>query len=509
MLNSNPSSSRRIHSTDLSKSGPIVNLDNDTLWYIFSLNANMELHFKQPEDMVPALLTLRYASQVCSNWRELAIGSPSLWSRVLDVNLLSQEGADWRNEVIRRTGTALLHVRASNGISSWPLAFYSLEWLLKAQWSRIRSLVLALEDLNYYTNKKIWIRLFERPAPSLEIFKFLGRDKPGFVDARNFVLFSNTASSLRTLSVAHMKLDLNKFKTPNLCHLVIHSPVSVLDLLNALSHMQVLESLETGSHKPFIPIQDTHNPLPVATVPRLTRIKFDNIVDCEEVSLSVLAHIIPARGCILKLFATYQQETPGDHADTILSTYLTYYTAFIPVTDLELNLYGNLIFFEAGNPSKGFSFGLDSDIGDFPQHFASILLSAFSTIGLTTIKTLTLNVSAKEAHPRKLTHILEFILALVSVEEFKSNFSTLNLLHDVLLSSEAVVFPRLKAMYLKWIYGPNPLSRVADLVKRRIELGVPPETLTIEVGPSASVQVETLRNVCAVAGIDVQVVTTT
>ncbi|KDR84543.1 hypothetical protein GALMADRAFT_133817 [Galerina marginata CBS 339.88] len=509
MLDSNPPSSC-VHPTN--HSGPNVNLGNDILWYIFSLNANMDLHFEQPEDTVPALLTLRYTSQVCSSWRELAIGSPSLWSRIIDVNLLSQTGAKWRNEVIRRTGTALLDVKASNCISSWPLAFDSLEWLLKAHWSRIRSLVLGLDDLDFYTDEERWIRLFERPAPSLEIFKFLGRDRPEFVTAPSFVLFSNTAPALRTLYAAHMRLNFNAFRTPNLCHLVIHSPVSTLDLLNALSQLHVLESLETWGPQPFIPAQDAQDPLPLATLPQLTQIKFESIFDCADLSLSVLAHIMPAKGCILNFLATYQEETPGASTSTILSTYLTHYIAFKPITNIELTLYGDFILLEASKASsKAFSFGLNnkSDMGEFSKHIVSILLSAFSTAGLTTTRTLTLNFSAKEAHSQKFTDILGFIRRLVSVEELKCNFSTLNFLHDVLLSPEAVVLPKLKAMYLKRINGLYPLSKVADLIKGRIGLGVPPETLIIEVDRSASVEVETLRNACAAVGVNVEVIITT
>ncbi|KDR84555.1 hypothetical protein GALMADRAFT_237461 [Galerina marginata CBS 339.88] len=500
MLDSNPPSFR-IHLTD--HSGPIVNLDNDTLWYIFSLSANMELHFEQPEDTVPALLTLRYISQICSSWRELAIESPSLWSRVLDVNLLSQEGADWRNEVIRRTGTALLDVKAQNYDPSLPLALNSLEWLLNAHWSRIRSLVLALDNLNFSPDEEPWFRLFGRPAPSLEIFIFLGE----FFTPPTFVLFSNTAPALRSLSAAHMRLNLTTFRTPKLCHLVIHSPVSTLDLLNALSQMPVLESLETDSHQPFIPVQVAQNPLPVATLPRLTQIKFE-VVDCADVSLSVLAHIIPAKGCLLHFFATYQEETPGDHTGTILSTYLKHYsTGFSPITNLKLAFYEKLIIFNLVKPSaKGFSFGLNSDAGNFSEHIISVLFSAVSTIGLITIKTLTLNHSIKDAYSKRFT---EFIFALVSVEELRiSNFS-LNLLHTRLLSSKVVAFPRLKAIYLDSVYGLDQLSEVAELVNGRMELGVPLKTLTLsmEVGLSTSGhdEIQTFRN--AVVGVNVIITT--
>ncbi|KDR84541.1 hypothetical protein GALMADRAFT_151399 [Galerina marginata CBS 339.88] len=500
MLDSKPPSSC-VYPTN--HSGPIVNLDNDTLWYIFSLNANMELHFGQPEDTVPALRTLRYISQVCSNWRQLAVGSPSLWSRILDVNLLSQ-GADWRNEVIRRTGTALLDVKAQNYDPSLPLALNSLEWLLNAHWSRIRSLVLALDHLHFSPDEEPWFRLFERPAPSMEIFIFLGE----FVTPPTFVLFSNTAPSLRRLSAAHMRLNLTTFRTPKLCHLVIHSPVSTLDLLNALNQMPVLESLETGSLEPFIPVQDAQYPLPVATLPRLRQIKFE-VLDCADVTLSVLAHILPAKGCVLGFFAIYQQEIPGDHGDigTILSTYLKHYTAFSPITDLQLTFHSKLIIFKAGKrSSKAFSFGLHSDSGDLSAPIISLLLSTFSTIGLATLKTLTLNHSIKDAHAKSFT---EFILALVSVEELKSSIFPLIPLHDVLLLSNAVALPRLKAIHLDCTYGLDQLSRIAELVHGRMELGVPLETLTLEVRSSTSAdeEIQTFRN--AVGDVNIQIIITT
>ncbi|KDR81100.1 hypothetical protein GALMADRAFT_136154 [Galerina marginata CBS 339.88] len=134
------------HTVTGSQLHAILNLNNDVLWYIFSVNAEMK---QSPEGQTPALLTLRQTSQVCSHWRELSISSSSLWARVLNLNFLSQTRPDWREEVTRRAGTAALYIQASNldfyQHRQWQLRWGVLRQLLNDHWARDRSLDVNVE----------------------------------------------------------------------------------------------------------------------------------------------------------------------------------------------------------------------------------------------------------------------------------------------------------------------------------------------------------------------------
>jgi len=64
-----------------------VQLSRDLLWYIFSVNAEMQPLEPESRD-IPAINTLRHTSQVCSTWRDIVLDTKSLWGRVIDFNCL-------------------------------------------------------------------------------------------------------------------------------------------------------------------------------------------------------------------------------------------------------------------------------------------------------------------------------------------------------------------------------------------------------------------------------------
>ncbi|KAF4618870.1 hypothetical protein D9613_009651 [Agrocybe pediades] len=89
-------------------------ISDDLLWQIFTSFSLRYYHFNLVEYYLrredKCLVTLRRVSQVCSAWRSLVLSSPSLWANALDFRSLSQEGDNWRNEVVRRTGAAPLSI---------------------------------------------------------------------------------------------------------------------------------------------------------------------------------------------------------------------------------------------------------------------------------------------------------------------------------------------------------------------------------------------------------------
>ncbi|KDR81092.1 hypothetical protein GALMADRAFT_136148 [Galerina marginata CBS 339.88] len=260
--------STRTHTDD--HSDPILNRDNDVLWYIFSINADME---QNTEDETPALLTLWYTSQVCWRWREIAITSPKMWARILNLNLLSQTGTNWKEVVIRRTGTALLYVRTFSKIyrPQWQLKEGFLGEFLNDHWYRIRSLDLNLYKRGFLSDEETWRRLFERQAPSLEILKMKFPSPRINTPSFGITLTSNIAPVLHTLSVEYTGLNFGTLRTSTLRYLVIGSPVPALILLGALRHMPLLEGLRVSSRELRHLPQGMHAQNPPPIVRKLIR----------------------------------------------------------------------------------------------------------------------------------------------------------------------------------------------------------------------------------------------
>ncbi len=89
----------------LSHNSPIQSLDFDLLWYIVSMNANM---FNDDRALETTLAT----SHVCSGWRAFMLCMPSIWAHLIDLDNLHWRTAEFRREMIRRSGAVFLWVKA-------------------------------------------------------------------------------------------------------------------------------------------------------------------------------------------------------------------------------------------------------------------------------------------------------------------------------------------------------------------------------------------------------------
>ncbi|KDR67448.1 hypothetical protein GALMADRAFT_1086653 [Galerina marginata CBS 339.88] len=209
-------------------SPPIAKLDNNILWYIFYLNAEMESW--TTERMNPALLTLRYTSHVCRDWRSLVVESPSLWAGALNFNFLSQKRDEWRKEVVRRTGTAPLRIKSrGNHTALWAIDEFFRDFL-KDNWNRLDNVDVFFGRECRVAVPGRWAILFHNPpAPSLRSFRFKWQTRPEEFYSPDFSLFMNTATSLRELSVLNMNLDLTALSVPNLRRLEITAACKTVD----------------------------------------------------------------------------------------------------------------------------------------------------------------------------------------------------------------------------------------------------------------------------------------
>jgi hypothetical protein len=154
---------------------PVFKLDRDVLWHIFSISADSSKsrssvpswHPPSDPQFSPLAIT-RQLSQVCKFWRRIVLESPSIWGKCLDLDLLHQQDDRWRREVLRRTGTALLIVRARLPLVYDPrvgLKKFFID-IISDHWARIRVLDVVIGSSDILQSPKVQGAL-RCPAPRL------------------------------------------------------------------------------------------------------------------------------------------------------------------------------------------------------------------------------------------------------------------------------------------------------------------------------------------------------
>ncbi|KAF9552561.1 hypothetical protein CPC08DRAFT_714515, partial [Agrocybe pediades] len=112
-----------------------------------------------------ALTSTRRSSQVCSHWRQVLLQSPSIWGRVIDLDLFQwQRTGHWMEEVFRRTAESPLHIK---GDPRRHKVDYLVD-LLDIAWDRV-----CVLHVHVAVDKQQFDRISEivsRPARSLQNF---------------------------------------------------------------------------------------------------------------------------------------------------------------------------------------------------------------------------------------------------------------------------------------------------------------------------------------------------
>lgn len=288
---------------------PIHTLGYDILWTIFWTNAN--IHWTRPPmnikemklfDGPRALDVLRYSSQVCRQWREIILGSPSLWGMAIELDLLIDgEGEYWVNEVMRRAAQSTLYISGwFDGIQHGPRTFFAS--LLNENWERIRRLDVGILRAQYL-NSGTWNGLF-RPSAELEIIRiqveqaeeWYPRLRPD--DEDHPPVFADTAPSLYEFSVHEVPAKWFSLQAPwlsQLHSLVLSTPFgfNATDVLIALARIPALEHLVLKNALP--PIKEQ---LKSVSLPNLRSL---NISKDFTTSLFLLKWITPGVGSTLIL----------------------------------------------------------------------------------------------------------------------------------------------------------------------------------------------------------------
>jgi hypothetical protein len=268
---------------------PISKLDRYILWKIFSINAEVDPYDgQQPFGIHLFPLTNTFScSQVCSFWRTVILESPSIWGNCFDLEILWYNHDDWRRELLRRTGNALLVVRDRHPIMQYPpddMIKFTID-LISDHWERIKVLNISVaEEIVRDTRVQ---NAFRRPARNLQVFAIrderLYSTSPAFNFPRNDQLFANDAPLLYHFSINNALFSSSTLipipsilRTGQLRNLTLKQPLVIpaLDLLSTCAQMPLLEKLSMEVvNLTFEDPQDHHRPAPALQPISLPRLK--------------------------------------------------------------------------------------------------------------------------------------------------------------------------------------------------------------------------------------------
>ncbi|KDR71294.1 hypothetical protein GALMADRAFT_797919 [Galerina marginata CBS 339.88] len=285
--------------THTNSTSPISRLDDDVLLRIFKNNADMDqkLKFKEPH----GLDVTRHTSQVCPQWRQLIVGSPSTWAGMIDLHFFgSQKSDDWRDEVMKRTRQAPLSVKGHADPKNSKSVKLFFRHLLTDHWSRIREFEVWIfpDEFDSQLANIFW----ETPAPRLERFSFLYFSHAGIGPSfqhvgRGRTLFADQAPSLRSFNCRMLGFGHRAAWVSHLQKITLSSALSVADVLDVLSHAPRLQELiiTREVEAPETPSTCTNNQI---RLPNLQRIQ---ISDSLRNSITFLERIVPSSTCELSL----------------------------------------------------------------------------------------------------------------------------------------------------------------------------------------------------------------
>ncbi|KJA17806.1 hypothetical protein HYPSUDRAFT_45988 [Hypholoma sublateritium FD-334 SS-4] len=261
----------------------IHRLSQDLLLHIFEQNAHM---FADDN----ALITTCITSQVCQTWRYLLLATPFLWARLLDFDILARRSIGdgyWGDELVRRTGSSLLRIKARKSLavdkdpSESPNQQLSLHFLktIEENFHRLQILVADLDGFEYGWHHTPWDRILSLPAPQLQCFDFTvafnrrdGRRTPVDRSSAPPISFSDDAPCLRKFRAVQFKLNFRAPWVRGLRDLYIgHVNLVLSEVLHALAATESPERLELNGHLIhwFAHDDSDEQHLPIAHLPKL------------------------------------------------------------------------------------------------------------------------------------------------------------------------------------------------------------------------------------------------
>ncbi len=282
---------------------PILRLNHDLFLYILKMNADM---FSDDD----ALKTTRITSQVCRRWRNFMLSTPSLWAKLIDLTSLQHRTADaWRNELMRRTGTALLWIAARKyPVSDNSTVSFFFDTLSK-YWHRIQKIVVPAIDYSHMHPRPRWTPLY-LPAPNLQTFdiNFYAGEFPNEncdEEYGDVPLFSNNAPMLREFYSRDCRFDLGASWLHHLHLLYIDIDLTIKEILTILEAAPCLKDVEIHEAE----LGEATSSLPVISLPDLSRLSlFAELM----VGATLLDHLEFPLGCTMQISLSTGVDDPSE-----------------------------------------------------------------------------------------------------------------------------------------------------------------------------------------------------
>lgn len=288
-------------------------LHDDLLWRIFLINA--DLYQYDPEEPInysvgssfsPLRFTL-YASRVSRLWRRISLDSPTIWGRVIDLDVIVGFSEEGRNEILRRAGQSLLCIKGSkNGSVRFPRGaseelFFSM---LSTYRTRVREINVVL-DLPL--KEDTW-RLLEMAMENLEFFSLAFRRPEWARDEttmRETLFFGGTAPTLHELRIKDAWCHLQASWFSNIREFYLNSALPVPGVLEALNSNGLLEVLTL---KNLVDSRKSSE-RQVVSLPSLKQATLSNGVNA---TIQILENIKAPIGCSFSITVNVPRKKHGD-----------------------------------------------------------------------------------------------------------------------------------------------------------------------------------------------------
>ncbi|KAH9030010.1 hypothetical protein EDB84DRAFT_220671 [Lactarius hengduanensis] len=237
---------------------PISSLPTEVITTVFSFLPTSPSPLVSPLTMLgqkPDHLAWLRVAHVCHRWREIALNQPLFWSHVNFTTLTSAGAAG----VLARAKSAPLHLEAKVSIGQWDDArFCDFQKELQARVSHICHLAISAE--HFHLRKTL--EGLVSPAPTLEYFSLFSDghwNSP--ISTQVFIpdtLFDGTAPRLSHLQLHKCDISWKSPLLKGLKYLEIHmasrdARPSLSDWLCALDEMSQLTTLGLHSASPIAP----------------------------------------------------------------------------------------------------------------------------------------------------------------------------------------------------------------------------------------------------------------
>ncbi|KDR74020.1 hypothetical protein GALMADRAFT_212209 [Galerina marginata CBS 339.88] len=470
----------------------IHKLHPDLLWLIFELNTALVRHASERSSPTPNITTARRTSQVCRSWRNILLASPSLWGRLIDLDTLNQPTDNWRNEIMRRAGSAYLWITGHILQLPTPSQTFFFSILTDRNcWNRIQRIVVDVQDIDPADSR--WDALCY-PAPSLEVFRMsFALANPDILpilhphrtsnSAHYGSLFANNAPSLREFDARKIYFAPDVTWLSQLRHIFFPPwfPVShVLKLLQKMPHLQSLQPPEFFQPLPGISPENHKVDPPHLHLPNITKF---NIVATLDHCQAFMKHITPAPGCgfsFIPMGPPLSENSPLGMIDLHLAKHMHNYFKIHPPTALRFECSRGIVNLQLDEVSdlhySEYAFLVYVFAWDgIPFDLFCLLLDSISSSQpyFTSLENLSLDLY-RFTKPALYASLRSTLDAMASVTTLRTNGESVRVLLNLELShavngGRSILFPALRTLQIIYIAlgrvdQLNPKSGDADAI---------------------------------------------